>query len=295
MFFLGDNQISPTNEEIDPRIARAISSIFENRLPVFLPMKMISKSKIEKIFKENNNVIFFDTDIGSLEVRARLITQMHKSYLEAMLSYQKQMLTDGSFYVEFKIYDLLKNKMKKENPTNYETFKKYLKELKDFNLVIHTKIGKEFSFSFIEDFIIDNETGMYQVKFTRTLSAIWLNEALISYKKQSNLINTIDSATIQSIVRYLITFDNLQISVKNLAKKLSYDKIFSKTEFYEKLEEIRKSFKSEECLTIFDKYGISYDEIHDNLVINRKDEIFIEHLNKTTFSSKLGRVNRENV
>lgn len=296
MFFLENKQISPTNEEIDPRLTEAVSSIFENRLPIFLPMKVLSKTKIDKIFKANNNVMFFETEIGGIEIRARLITQIHKSYLEAMLSYQKQMLSDGSFFVEFKIYDLLKNKMKKANATNYEGFKKYLKELSDFNLIIHTN-NKELKFGFIEDFIIDNQTGAYRVKFTRALSAIWLKENLISYKKQSNVINTIDSSVIQNVVRYLITYDNLKISIKNLSHKLSFDKIFSKTEYYEKNDEIRQSFKDENCLFIYEKYGISYDEERDIIQINRTNEVFISFLpnGKATFSQTLSRVARKTV
>ena len=287
MFIVENQQVSPSNEQIDPRIAKAISSIFENRLPIFLPMKKLHQSRIEKIFKQNDNAVFFNTSFGKIEARARLITQAHKTYMEAMLSYQKQMLTDGSFYVEFKIHDLLSKKLKKANPTDYDTFKKYLKELKDFNVVIHTKSNKEIGFSFIDDWTVDNETGMYQVKFTRLFSAIWLNETHIGYKKDSTILNQIDDYIVQSVIRYMITYDELQISIKNLAKKLNYDTIYSRSELYQKLSDIRESFKKEEHKKTYKKYGIKYDKEFDNITICRTDETFINHCKTETLSQKL--------
>lgn len=287
MFLIQNEHINPTSEKIDPRIAKAISSIFENRLPIFLPMKKLQQSRLEKIFKKNNNAVIFNTSYGKVEARARLITQAHKTYMEAMLSYQKQMLTDGSFYVEFKIYDLLSKKLKKTNPTDYETFKKYLKELKDFNVVIYTKSNQEIGFSFIDDWAVDNETGMLQVKFTRLFSKIWLNETLLSYKKESTLLNQIDDYIVQSVIRYMITYDELQISLKNLSKKLNYDTIYSKSELYRKLNDIRESFNKENHEQTYKKYGIRYDKEFDNIIICRSDETFISHPNKETFTHKL--------
>ncbi len=286
MFIIENKQISLSDEQLDIRLARAISSIFENRLPIFLPMRKLHQSRIEKIFKQNNNVVFFNTDFGKIEARARLVTQSHKTYMEAMLSYQKQLLTDGSFYVEFKVYDLLSKKLNKTNPTDYDTFKKYLKELKDFNIVIHTKSNKEIGFSFIDDYIIDNDTGMYQVKFTRLFSTIWLNETLISYKKASSL-NQIDDFNVQAVIRYMITYNELQISVKSLAKKLNFDMIYSRSELYKKLNEIRESFDKEEHRKTYKKYGIKYIKEFDNIVIYRTDEVFIHHSDKETLTQKL--------
>jgi len=287
MFFVENKQIGLSDDTVDKRIANAISSIFENRLPIFLPIKKLHQSRIQKIFEKNNNAVFFETDFGKIEARARLVTQAHKTYLEAILSYKKQLLTDGSFYVEFMIYDLLSKKLKKTNPTDYETFKKYLKELKDFNVVIHTKnSNREIGFSFIDDFVIDNETGAYKVKFTRLFSTIWLNETLISYKSNSK-INEIDNVIVQSVIRYMMTYDNLQISVKNLAKKLSYDTIFEKRTFYEKIEEIKNSFSIEEIKKIYDFYGITYDSNFGNIIINRTDEVFLDHFKSETLSKKL--------
>ena len=246
MFTIENKQISISDNSIDPRISKAISSIFENRLPIFLPLQKLHQSRIKKIFEQNDNSVFFETNYGKVEARARLITQSHKTYLESMLSYQKQMLTDGSFFVEFKVYDLLKNKLKKVNPTGYWVFEKYLKELKDFNVVIHTETNLQIGFGFVDDFSIDNETGNYRVKFTRLFSKIWLNETLISYKRESALLNQIDDFIVQSVIRYMITFDNLQIKVENLAKNLNYVMIFEKSAYYAKLTEIRTTFSKEQ-------------------------------------------------
>lgn len=289
MFVIGSEKISPSDDQVDVRIAKAISSIFENRLPIFLPMKKLHQSRIEKIFQQNNNAVFFETPFGKVEARARLITQGHKTYMEAMLSYKKQLLTDGSFFVEFKVHDLLSRKLEKKNPTDYATFEKYLKELADFNVVIHTKTDKQIGFRFIDEYLIDNETGMYQIKFNRLFSQIWLNETLISYKKERNVLDKIDSFLVQSVIRYMITYDDLHISVKKLSKKLSLDVIFSKSELYAKYKEIKNSFQQEKYQETYKKYGIRYDEKTDLIEIKRTDEIFIDFCDgtKKTISQKL--------
>ncbi len=272
---------------VDDRLTKAISSIFENRLPIFLPMQKLHQSKINKIFKENDNKLILKTNFGEIECRNRLVTQNHKAYLEAMLSYEKKPLTDNSFYVEFKIYDLLDKKLKKKNPTDYDTFKKYLKELKDLHIVLKSN-NKEFGFSFIDDYAIDNKTGAYKIKFTRIFSYIWMNESLISYKNGTSALNNINDVIVQSVIRYMITYSNIQISVKNLGKKLSYDKIFGIRDLFNKLNHIRQSFKKDNFKKIYKIYGITYDKDFDNIIINRSKETFINH-KKDTLTQNLNK------
>jgi len=289
MFNTKNNPVKISEDELDERIRRAVSSIFENRLPIFLPIKKLHQTRVKKIFESNDNVIIFETEFGQIEVRNRLVTQKHKALLEAMLSYKKQLLTDNSFFVEFKVYDILKSKLKKKNATDYKTFKKYLKELKDIHILIKTNDNKEFGFGIIDDYLIDNNTGNYKVKFTSIFSWIWSNETLITYKKHTSVVNQIDNHLVQSIVRYMITFNQLQISVKSLAQNLLFDKIFSKKEFYNKLDEIRDSFSNEEYLKVYKKYGISFDKEFDNITIEREPETILLHKQGKTITEKLSK------
>lgn len=279
-----------SESEIESRLDGAITSILENRLPVFLPIQKLHQSRIEKIFSKNKNVVCFDTEFGRLEMRNRLVTQNHKMYLEAMLSYRKQKLLDGSFSVKFRIHDLLKTKLMKKNPTDYATFKKYFKELKDIHLVFLLENGQELGFGFIDDYRIDNNTGEYEVKFTRMLSSVWENENLISYKEVLPHLSQVNVPIVTSVIRYMATFGNSQISVKNLAKKLGLNQVFSRSALFEKLNDIRNSFNPDfegNELSVYEKFGISYDKNFDNILISRNEEIFVEYKKGKTLSTKL--------
>jgi|SaaInlStandDraft_4_1057021.scaffolds.fasta_scaffold04716_2 hypothetical protein len=287
MFKVGNKQITPSDGFIDQRFQNTVTSIFENRLPIFLPISKLHQSRIKKTFDTNDNVVIFDFNLTQIEVRGRLVTQRHKSLLESMLSYQKHLLTDESFYVKFKIHNLLKTKLNQKNPNDYDTFKKQLKELKDINLVIHID-DTEIGFGFIDDYIIDKKTGEYKIKFTRVLSQIWMNESLITYKKTNASINQITNMLVQSVIRYMITYNNLQIKISTLLnEKLNFKKIFSKAEQNKKLIELRDSFLNEDYKLIYQEYGITFDREHDNIVISRSESIFLDIKKGKTLTSKL--------
>lgn len=288
MFEVDNKRVSKSDTELDSRLQGAITSIFENRLPIFLPIQKLKKSRIKTIFEENNHSLTFDTEFGKIEVSNRLVTQQHKLYLEAMLSYHKHPLTDGSFYVTFRIYDLLKNKLQKENPTDYATFRKYLKELKGVTLTLHTKNDKEIDFGFIDEVIIDTKTGEWQVKFTRAMGSIWLNDGLLDYKNSSDLLSQAKYPVVTSVIRYMITYPNLTIGVDTIAQKLGLKIIFAKTAYHAKLNEIRDSFDrdcEDNALFIYDTYGITYNKKFDNIEITRNENVFIHHKKDSLTSS----------
>ena len=293
MFTINGKEITTVDKEIDKRLNNAIASVFENRLPVFLPIRKLRQAKITIIFEKNNNEISFATNYGVIKVRNRIITQNHKNYLEAMLMYKKKMLVDESFYTEFTVYDLLANKLHKKNPTDYKTFKKYLKELKDIHITIEIKDKDkniEIGFGLVDDYMIDNNTGKYKVKFSRILSKIWQNEHLIKYKTSNILVDKIDIPIVQYVVRYLITYNNLKIKLDKLFEKLNLNKVFSKRDVYNKIQEVKESFRKYK--EYYEELGILFDEETELISIDAtKNKILLNYSKKQTFSSKLIKAN----
>lgn len=266
--------------DTDERIERAVASIFENRLPVFFPIKKLHQTRIEKIFLENNNEVEIEIPQGVLCIKHRLLTQNHKTFLEALLSYPKRINEDGQIYVRFKIYDLLKRKLKKRNPTDYRTARKYIMELEGIAFSIKPAgTDLELSFRLIDRYVIDNETGEYEVYFHWSLSQVWKKEHLLSYRKFLPIIENANSLVSQAIVRYLLTFSNLRIGVITLCEKLAFDTVLERAGFYKKAQEIRDSFNPENPkndLPMYHALGLSYDEETDTISIQRPREVFFD-------------------
>ena len=282
--------IIPSEEEMEKRLLGAISSIFENRMPFFLCVDRLADSNLLKRFVENNNILELDSPLGKIKIMDRIVTQRHKTYLEAILTYPKQLLTDGSFYVEFKPYDLLRHKLDKKNPTDYNTFKKYFKDLKRVGVAISPAKGIEFGFGIIDEYTINENTGLFSVKFSRAISNLWQNENLIEYRELLPLFDNIKNPVISAFVRYLITYSGLQISIENLAQKIALNQIFERSTYYKKMKLIRDSFSPDNNnneLELYKQVGISYDPISDNVAIKREKTIFVHHASGETLTKKI--------
>jgi len=293
-----------SKEIIQERFIDTISSILENRLTfIFLPTKNVEKTEIFKKFKENNNEIEFKiNDYVTVIISNVLLTQAHKSFLEAMLSYEKYKYEDESFFVRFNLYNLLAYKLNIKNIGGYyELYDKYLKDIAKLKITIKIEYDKyiyEENFSFINEYQVKKEinkktkktkNAVYRVEFNKNFAKILKNEHLIKYLNNGNIINTITNREIQAIVKYLITFDKLTISLKKLLENLKFNEIFKKRTYYKKIAKIREDLQKDENKKLLEIYGITYDKEKDNLIIERnKDNIYIKYSsNKENLSSAI--------
>jgi len=278
----------------------AITSIFENRIPVFLPVKQVTHLKLKKELDEKG-VVVFDTPYGILEIRGNLLTQTHKNLLEAILSYEKYEIEDGSFYVKFKPYDLLKNKLGKTHPNDYKHLNKLLKELAAFSMVLKIGPDIEIGFRLIDDFLIDHRSEennskkeyFYFIKFTRILSAVWENETLFNYTKMIPLFDKINIPIVQAVTKFLLTYEKKEFKIQEILKIFNLDKIFlSKKSQNKVLQDIRNSFKNPEILFFYKTFGIYYIEEEDLIGIDKSkkiitDQILLEIKREKSFTEKI--------
>jgi len=278
----------------------AITSIFENRIPVFLPVKQVTHLKLKKELDEKG-VVTFDTSYGTLEIRGNLLTQTHKNLLEAILSYEKYEIEDGSFYVKFKPYDLLKNKLGKTHPNDYKHLNKLLKELAAFSMVLKIGPDIEIGFRLIDDFLIDHRSGkkkikkeyFYFVKFTRVLSAVWENETLFNYTKMIPLFDKISIPIVQAITKFLLTYEKEEFEIQEILKIFNLDKIFLTKKSQKKvLQDIRNSFQNPEILFFYKFFGIYYIEEKDVIGIDKSkkivpNELLLEIKREKSFTEKI--------
>jgi len=301
--------IETKEKTIEKRLENAITSILENRYSFFLPINQLKEnSKIFKDFKKNKGLRISE-DWGSLIIKNSLLTQKHKNILEAMLSYPKTYNeTYNSFQVTFFMYDFIKNKLYKKNPAAYyASVEKYIDELSDCSFEICTFDNfKIKGIRLIEMTLTDDETKQKTIIFSPVLKKIWQRENLLIIEEEARKkLMKIKDGTILAIIRYLITYKSLQISLTNLLDKLKINYIFKKTAKYKKIKEIRESFKKKEYQEIYKEFGIEYDEKNDLIKkLETKEEneenenkVFIiwgQNKNiKTTFTSKLSTIKKQ--
>ena len=77
------NSYQPSLFDVLDKIERSTSTVEELRVPIFAPVVQIAKnSSTYKEFIQNKNVRKIKTKWGEVEIRNRLLTQVHKDLLD---------------------------------------------------------------------------------------------------------------------------------------------------------------------------------------------------------------------
>jgi hypothetical protein len=231
----GKRKQQPTLENIQ----RAVSSIIENYLPIFMPVTKLHQNKVYKIFRENNNVLKLKTHFGTLEIRNRILTQQHKDILEHLLSENKMFLKeDQSMYVDIDSrYKFLKSMG--QSPTKYVWLEENIKQIKDMSLIVefdNNEKTERYSFDIIDSykFRLDKKTGKEKlsIKFSQEFTAFYLDNNLLDYKKHIGEIANLKTPFLKSLVRYMLIHKQHQINVNTFIENMGYHTIVSQREIY---------------------------------------------------------------
>jgi hypothetical protein len=242
------------NKKLD-NIQKAVSTVFENRLQIFLPLRNVARTKIFQDFKKNNNIMEIKTDWGNVEIRNRLLTQQHKDVLEMLLSERKIFsIAEKKMIVTINRYNFLKKLGKK--PANYYVWlKKILLEIADMMVV--AKIEEEdtiyqYTYRIIDKIEIKENKKIKElkIKFTEDYTRILLSSNLVNYKKYLSDLTTLKSYFLKSLIRYMLTNRSHKIFFETYIEKTGLKKIVSTEEIkkfkeilIEETEEIEKKFE----------------------------------------------------
>jgi len=238
---------------------RACSTVLENSISIFLPLKRIDKSAIYKKFIENgNSLTIIHPVFEKIEIRNRLLGQIHKDILEVLLTSVKIHNKDTkSFSICASSYYILK---RLGLPTgNKAWLEKKIREIADCRLIIDFKdTNKTFNFGFISSILEEKLKGSrgYTIRFSPEYTHFLAKSELLDYSNYVNDILTLKSPLVKAIVRYMLinNGNNSQIKISNLLEKLQTNKIMSSIEIKRDLKLLRNP---ETLSELSEKFGIT--------------------------------------
>ena len=238
------------------------SSLLENELPIYLPLKRIKQSKINKRFNENNRILEIPSEhFDKVEIRGRLLGQHHKDIMEILLSYQKRFSkSEHSFNVVFTAYNI--KKQLRKNITKQQVIQ-HLKEITEFRLNTYSTInGKhkiDYNFGFIDSVSLTDDTTI-KVRFTQEYTYFLAKTKGLHYSDYIEDIIAIDQKAkewsqelklkshkinpdfLKAIVRYMINHNgnNSQIKIDNLIEKLNFKNLISAEHLNNYITDLRR-------------------------------------------------------
>jgi hypothetical protein len=242
------------------------SSEFENRQLLFwgFDRKNIKKTSLYREFLANNKNLSFVVGDTTLQVKNELLTQTHKDVLEALLMFNSSFSSEKISVSNSSVMSFLD-----KNSKNVSWLFDILEELYNVNI----RLFKENSscdgtladgFRILDTLTYDTKTGAIIFSFHSSFLAIYKNAKLFSYSKFTPFIANLDHDISKQVVRYLLTFDNLQIDIKKLLTvKLGLLNVVSARSLNNYVARIK-----EEDLSM---YGIWVDG--NNICIDRDKEV----------------------
>ena len=258
-----------------PNIDRACSSVIENSISIFLPLTRIDKSKIYKKFISNNQTLEIDNELfEKVEIKGRLLGQIHKDVLESLLTLPKiYSKNTAQFKIKTTAYKLLQQMQR--NTSDKKWLIQKLDEIKECGIKLFYKNANEkdesFNFGFISSIKVTEEKQI-EITFSPEYTYFLAKNELLDYgeyiddilslKKEMKKIQEklklkrgINTEFIKAIIRYMLIHkgNNSQISIDNLTKKLKLDVIMTKEELKDNLIDLKRELVQK---LLKDKFGI---------------------------------------
>ena len=278
--------------ESAPNINKAVTSIIENSVSIFLPYKRIDKTKVYKKFIDNDQTLEVKNDFlekVKVEVKGRLLGQIHKDILEAILSSRKTFDPDESYFkVKTTAYKLLQ---KMHCQTNLKQWLlKQIEHISQSRIKIYYGNKETFDFNFISSIKTIEDGKKILINFTREYTYFLAANELINYsnyindimglkgeiklieneirkKKKIKFKNGINTEFIKAIVRYMLTHNgkHSNIGIAKLLDKSNIKNIMTQKEINESLIDLRRP---EIQNLLKEKFGIQLTNNQNTLSYN---------------------------
>jgi hypothetical protein len=251
-----------------PNINRAVTSILENSIAIFLPYKRIDKSNAFIKFENNDRTLAIKNDVfEQVEVKGRLLGQIHKDVLEAILSTKKTFDPDDTYFkVRTTAYKLLQ-KMHRDT-SGKKWLLKQIEHISQSRVKIYYGQDETFDFAFISSIRTMEDGKTIEINFTREYTYFLAYNELVDYSNYINDImglqknireieekirqkkgivfraGTINQEFIKAVVRYMLTHsgkgNGSHININNLVEKLNLKNIMSKREIKDAITDLRR-------------------------------------------------------
>jgi len=242
------------------------ASLLENRTVLFwgLNRANIKKTSLYKQFLDDGRNLSFSMDNKVLTVKNELLTQTHKDVVEALLILCDTSSTDAIHISHSSILTALQ-----KNSKNVFWLDEILEELNNVNFRYFLK-NENFDtvsatgFKILDNLSYDDVSGAIIFSFNASFLSLYAEGKVFDYAKYTPFIANLDHDISKQVVRWLLTYSNLQINIKNLLSiKLGLANVVTGSTINRYVVRLKK-----EDLSMF---GIWVDG--DNICIDRTKEI----------------------
>ena len=235
------------------KIEKSTSTVDELRVPIFAPVVQIAKnSGTYKEFIANKNVRKIKTKWGEVEIRNRLLTQIHKDLLDLIFSYSKETrrLENGKIVIYFSQSEIMRHYG--DLGKNLKWFREKLSEIRDAVILYRDNKGNESDFNIIANKAFDFEQDMFGIILDDAYVKFYENGLSIDYKKNVPELLKVGSPLLRSIIRFFFTHNSLNLNVDDVLHTIGFPMESTRT-----VQLAKKELK--ESQDILEQFFIDYD------------------------------------
>ncbi len=203
------------DEERKNKFGRSMHIVDDLRISPFMPIEKISKrSRTWQNFVKNNNKVIRKTSWGSVEIRARLLTQKHFEVFSAVMArkkyFKKVIGEDGipTVAVYFSMKDISDQLDLEWGGWTKEYLEEKVKEMYDVSIIRKHKNGDQYAYKLFTRIKYKSDEGVWGVTLDPEYAAIFEKTLTINYAERLHEITTIGgegSALVKAIIQHFIT------------------------------------------------------------------------------------------
>lgn len=235
------------------KIEKSTSTISELRVPVYAPVMQITKNSATfREFSANKNVRRIKTKWGEVEIRNRILTQIHKDLLDLIFSYAKdtRRLDNGKIVIYFSQSEVMR--YYGDQGKNLKWFREKLSELRDAVILYRDNKGNEFDFNIIANKTFDFDQDMFGIILDDAYVKFFEVGLSVDYRKEVQELLKVGSPLLRSIIRFFFTHQSLNLHVDDLLQAIGFP-----MESIRSVQTAKKELK--ENVVALSKFGITYD------------------------------------
>jgi hypothetical protein len=253
---------------------RPLNTVIQARIPIFLPLKCLSKSQSQEDIKIENSW-------GEAIIQKCRLTQAHRNLLDCIFAYSVIRYFDHSdtMLALFDIQDI--QRKLGISPSNHNWIKRKLLDMKDTSIIIKTKketiytsIVLKFKYSKIP--IPGTKSHYFYVLFDHDYIRFFCEDIWMCYKSLLKEIIQIKNPTVQALIRYMLSHTKHNIKLVSLLTNIKA--ISDSMSVRQKDRKIKDVFKFKKILEekfkiyLFDhpkisEVTVSYDNKYLNNVV----------------------------
>lgn len=252
--------------DIEKKIVVSMATVLDLRISPFMPIdKVSSRSVICKQFIENKNVIHRKTPYGSIAIRNRILTRLHKNIFDAIMitHIKSKPVNDKEIALYFTLYRLAIFLKKSWSGKTAKELKNAISEIADTRIERNDLNGNCYNYGIIKSFKYSEREDAFGIVLSSEYTDYFKSQVSLNYAERMDEILSIKgtgSALIKAIIDFFISHN--MSSKKKKIQQIRLDKLLDIINYPHKTNRQITSVKT--YLSTFrndlKNFNISYDK-----------------------------------